>query len=75
MMKFEKVLYLLSLHLLCSFFSRFGHHIVPLGDNRVLISGGFGCSGNKHQRLRDGVVVDLSEGKKLYKVHVIRGHS
>jgi len=40
---------------------RFGHHIVPLGDNRVLISGGFGCSGNKHQRLRDGVVVDLSE--------------
>ena len=42
--------------------SRFGHQLVRLAENKVLLTCGFGCSQNKHQRLRDGVIVDFVGG-------------
>ena len=46
---------------------------MPLGDNRFFVSGGFGCSQNKHQRLRDGVVIDLGKGRQCSEVHAFTG--
>ena len=48
---------------------RFGHQLVQLVENKVLLTCGFGCSQNKHKRLRDGVIIDFAGGT-VANIHI-----
>eukprot|EP00112_Aurelia_sp_Birch-Aquarium-sp1_P016678 Seg3801.4 transcript_id=Seg3801.4/GoldUCD/mRNA.D3Y31 product="tRNA wybutosine-synthesizing protein 4" protein_id=Seg3801.4/GoldUCD/D3Y31 len=43
-------------------FQRFGHQLARVDRDLVVLSGGFGCSDNRHSRLKDAVVINIAPG-------------